>query len=60
MKKNSTLLFILDGKNGENQLVNADEIFDPKGSINREMESFFGKIEYIPSNRIIKNILMHS
>ena len=59
MNRNSTLLFILDGCEGENELFNLNDILDPCGKCNIELENIFKCIELSPRNETIKKILLN-
>ena len=57
---NSTLLFVLDESEGENELININDMLDPTGKYSQELESTFKCIDYSPPSKLIENILMNS
>ncbi len=58
MTGNSTLLFILDGSEGESELVNVDDMLDPTGKCSKELQYTFGNLDLSPGNEVIQKILM--
>ena len=55
MKKNSTLLFIINDCNNYNFLADLGELFDV--SLTEKISDEFKKLECPPPDRLIKNIL---
>ena len=55
MKKNSTLLFIINDFTNNNYLADIRELFDVFG--NEKLSDEFKKLECIPPDRLIKGIL---
>jgi len=58
MKRNSTLLFIVDGYKGENQITDIDEMLDPQGKYGIELENLFNHVSFSPRKDLIDKILM--
>ena len=58
MIRNSTLLFYMDGYEGENELIKIDEMLDPSGKSSIELKKTFESIHFSPRNELIDKILM--
>lgn len=58
MTENSTFLFIMDGPEGESEIINVDELLDPWGAYSKELENAFRNFDFSPSQESINNILM--
>ncbi len=60
MIENSTLLFFMDGYEGENELINIDEMLDPSGKYSLELKNSFESINFSPRQEIIEKILLNA
>jgi hypothetical protein len=60
MTRNSTLLFILDGSEGEKQCINIDEMLDPYGKSSKELNETFKGVDISPRKELIDKILMNA
>ncbi len=60
MVNSSTLLFIMEGPDGESDLINANDIFDFKGTYSKELDRIFSIFDYSPSDEVITLILKNS
>ena len=60
MIRNSTLLFILDGTDDENEITDVGELLDPEGKYNAELDKILSCIEYSPRQEVIENILKNA
>jgi len=58
MKRNYTLLFIVDGYKGENEITDIDEMLDPQGEYGIELKNFFDHVSFSPRKNLIDKILM--
>ena len=58
MTENSTFLFIMDGLEGESEIINVDELLDPWGKCSMELENTFQNFDFSPTQEAINNILM--
>lgn len=56
----STLLFFVDGSEGENELIDIDEMLDPFGKCSQELENSFKSINFSPRMEIIEKILLNA
>ncbi len=57
---NSTLFYFMDGSEGENELINIDEMLDPFGKCSLELENSFKSINFSPRKEIVEKILMNA
>jgi len=60
MKKNSTLLLIVDEPGGESEIIDVDELIDKHGKYSTELDDIFKFFNYSPSDEVINRILMYS
>jgi hypothetical protein len=60
MMKNSTLFFILDGNDEENEIIDIDEMLDPAGKYNAELDSVLRCIDFSPRQEVIEKILKNA
>jgi hypothetical protein len=56
MIKNSTLFFIYDNLNKENELYTSQDLIE-EGGIDEEIEFLLDKIDFSPSQTVLKRIL---
>lgn len=59
MVKNSTLMLIVDEIDGKSEIVDIDDLFDPNGAYNKELDEIFSLFDYSPSDKVISQILEH-
>lgn len=56
MIKNSTLFFIYDNLNKENELYTSQDLFE-EGEVDEELGFLLDRIEFSPSEKVLKRIL---
>lgn len=57
MNENSTLLLILDSSEGDDQIISVNDLLDPYGNSNKELEKHFDNLVFTPREELISNIL---
>jgi hypothetical protein len=55
MVKNSTLFFIYDNLNKENELYQTQDLLD-EGEIDEEIDFLLSRVEFSPSDSVLKEI----
>ena len=54
------MLFFLDNSEGENELIDIDEMLDPYGQSYLELENTLKSIDFSPRKELIEKILMNA
>ena len=60
MNENSTLLFILESSEGDDQLISVNDMLDPYGNCSKELGKHFDNLVFTPREELISNILRNA